>query len=279
MYFCYVDESGCTGQLPSATPPPQIAPVFAVVANIIPENALKDITIALIRLKSQFFRQEMTKAQHFLDRILVEVKGKDVRRQLRSPDRQIRRRAIAFLSRVVSLLEKHEARIVGRVYIKGIQSPMKSRQVYTSAIQSICSYTNNFLQEEQDSGIIIADSRTASQNARVAHSILTQKYKRSGDTYCCIPEMPTFGHSQNHAGLQIADLIVSGIVALMACHAYCSGHVRSPHVNANYAVLKGEFGKRLEELQYRYSDSTGRMRGGLTVCDGHEQRSGGLLFH
>ncbi len=169
--------------------------------------------------------------------------------------------------------------IVGRVYIKGINIPMKNREVYTAAIQSICAYTHALLCEKDQTGMVVADSRTKSQNAVVAHSIFTEKFRRAGDKYGRILEMPVFGHSENHAGLQIADLVVSALVAPMACYAYCRGHINSPHVDTKYGVLKQRFGRRLERLQFRYAGPDGRMRGGLTVCDSLTQRSGGALFH
>jgi hypothetical protein len=38
-------------------------------------------------------------------------------------------------------------------------------------------------------------------------------------------EVPSFGHSDNHAGLQLADLICSAFLWPMAMHAYCEGHI------------------------------------------------------
>ena len=87
-----------------------------------------------------------------------------------------------------------------------------------------------------------------------------------------------FGDSENHAGVQIADAATSALAAPMACYAHCRGHIRSPHADTKYGVLKHGFGRRLAQLQFRYLGPDGRTRGGLTVCDSLTQRSGGALL-
>jgi len=86
-------------------------------------------------------------------------------------------------------------------------------------------------------------------------------------------EMPLFGQSDNHAMLQICDLLNSGIVFPVACETYCTGYVTSVHVSPEYAVLRTNFGARLRNLQYRYKDpASGFWQGGLKVVDplGHK---------
>ena len=88
-----------------------------------------------------------------------------------------------------------------------------------------------------------------------------------------------FGHSVNHVGIQIADLIASALLFPMATYRYCLGHVQNVHVDSNFGHLTQRYGARLGALQYRYRDSGGRMRGGITVDDRVGHQSGGLLFH
>lgn len=87
-----------------------------------------------------------------------------------------------------------------------------------------------------------------------------------------------FGHSLNHAGLQIADLIASALLFPMAAYRYCLGHVQNVHVDQNFGHLTQRYGARLKALQYRYPDAEGRWRGGITVDDRIGKQSGGLLF-
>jgi hypothetical protein len=127
-------------------------------------------------------------------------------------------------------------------------------------------------------GLVVADSRTPALNTSVAHSVFTQKFKLAGDEYEHILEMPTFGHSDNHAGIQIADLLASALLFPMATNAFCLGHVGGVHVHNDFELLRHRFGPRLSRLQYRYLDGARRYRGGITVDDRISHSSGGRLF-
>ncbi len=90
--------------------------------------------------------------------------------------------------------------------------------------------------------------------------------------------MPTFGHSNNHAILQIADLLASALLYPMATYAYCRTHVQNVHVDENFGHVIARYGTRLQALQHRYDDEFGRPRGGITVDDKLGRRSGAALF-
>lgn len=89
--------------------------------------------------------------------------------------------------------------------------------------------------------------------------------------------MPTYGHSENHVGIQLADLICSALLFPMAAYAYCHGHVTSVHVRPGHVTLRARYGLRLRALQHRYVDS-GHWRGGITVADAIARRPGCHLF-
>jgi hypothetical protein len=150
--------------------------------------------------------------------------------------------------------------------------------VFGSSMQAVCGYFQQYLGELDQFGWVVADSRTPTDNAAVAMSIFTQKFKVEGDEYGRVLEMPTFGHSQNHVGLQIADLLGSALLFPMATYRYCSGHVRNVHVDPAFSTLVSRYGLRLRRLQYRFRDDEGRRRGGITVNDRISQRSGAVLF-
>lgn len=236
MYVCYVDESGDTGPLRGPRGPDQ--PVLVLAGVIVPEGEITALTIAFLKAKNRFYPNQFRVGSRFLDGIQVEIKGADVRRQVRSGSRRERRHAIGFMDHVVRILENARASIVGRLWVKGMGTPFDGRAVYTSSIQAICRYTQEFLEKNDDYGIVIADSRTAQLNQRVSHSIFTQKFKRTGDAHPRIVEMPTYGHSDNHAGLQVADLVAGGLLYPMAAHAYCTGHVTNVHVHPDYRHLR-----------------------------------------
>lgn len=245
---------------------------------IISQNRIGQITRDFVDLKNRFFPRAMGRVSHPLDRILIEIKGADLRASLRSGNHRACRHALGFLDHLLNLLAQHDARILGRIYIKGIGNPFDGRSVYTASMQAMCKDFQHLLDTRCDTGVIIADSRTKSQNAAVSHSIFTQKFQASGDVWSRILEMPTFGHSENHAGLQMADLLCSALLFPMATYAYCSGHVTSVHVNPAYAILKRTLGNKLMRLLHRYQDTTGKYRGGLTVSDSIGKRPSSFLL-
>lgn len=276
MQFYYLDEAGCTGVLPSSTSPVQ--PLFLMAGVIISQSCVGQITRDFVDLKARFFPGAMARIRLPLDRILVEIKGADLRADLRSGNHRRCRHAVAFLEHLLDLLARHNARVMGRIYIKGIGGPFDGRAVYTASMQAMCNDFQHLLHTRGDTGMIVADSRTKPQNAAVSHSIFTQKFQATGDDWDRILEMPTFGHSENHAGLQMADLVCSALLFPMAAYTYCSGRVASVHVNSAYTVLKTTFTRKLMPILYRYKGIAGKWRGGLTVSDGLAHRSSSLLF-
>lgn len=278
LRFCYVDESGDTRDLPTNPPHGGITPVLVVGGVVIDQELLDSLTRSFIKLKTRFYPRLVSSSTR-LGRILPEIKGADIRRSLRVGARKRnRRQAIGFLGAFMDMLEYHDAAIFGRVWVKEIGRRCDDRAIYTFSVQSVCEDFQNLLESAGDHGLVIADSRSPTPNAAVAHSIFTQKFKTNGDRYPRILEMPTFGHSQNHAGLQIADLLCSGLLFPMATHCYCTGHVRNVHVDPGFGVLTERFGARLQAMQHRYEDDSERRRGGITVSDPVGRRGGKALF-
>jgi len=277
MLFCYVDEAGCTGMLPSSTS--QIQPVFVLAAVVFDQAGTQELTREFIYLKRRFFPNLPTQGGQYLSHILAEVKGAEIRRKAVACSRRERRHARGFLDNVIRLLEARQAKVFGRIWIKGIGTPFNGRSVYTSSMQAICLTFQHQLTSANEQGMVIADSRNKVKNATVSHSIFTQKYKAVGDEYGRVLEMPVFGHSENHAGIQVADLLCSALLFPIATSTYCLGHVSSVHVQASYRDLKLRYGSRLKQLQFRFWDETrGRWRGGYTVSDAIGQRSSSSLF-
>lgn len=276
MIIFYVDEAGCTGALPSATSP--IQPVFALGGVLIRQADIRSLTLNLIGLKERFYPRRLASHREHLDWMNIEIKGADLRRDIREGNRDEQRHAFGFMDRFLDMLTQHNARIIGRVYVKGIGQPFVGRSVYTSAVQSLSNDFQRFLADTQETGLLVLDSRHKQSNANVSHSVFTQKFRAAGDAYDRLLEMPLFGHSDNHAGIQCADLICSAFLFPMATYAYCMGHVNSIHVHIRYELLRARYGSVLKRLQYRYQDAAGRWRGGITVNDQIGRESGSLLF-
>jgi hypothetical protein len=275
MKICFVDESGDTGRLPIATSP--IQPCLVINGLIIDYTKLSAATERFLQLKQRFYPSTATGPTRYLGGILTEIKGSELRKLACESARQ-QRHVFGFLNGVMDICEAIDAKIVGRVWIKGIGQPFDGRAVYTSSIQAICAYFHDYLARQDDLGIVIADSRLKHLNTQVAHSIFTQKFKSSGDLYDRIIELPTFAHSDNHAGIQIADHLCSAIITPMAIQSYCVGHVQNVHVRPGYADIKAQYSGRIRALQHRYQEANSRWRGGLTVADAISQAGGGLLF-
>lgn len=275
MKICYVDESGDGSALATSTANTQ--PTLVISGLIIDYQNLQRLTLEFLTLKTNYFPGVARRRLH-LDRILSEIKGSELRKKAASNSRRERTHAIGVLDKAVGLLGHHDVRLIGRAWIKGIGTPFNNRAVYTSSIQSLFASFQEYLETQDDLGVFIVDSRTARDNTRVSHSIFTQKFRVSGDKYDRIIDLPTFAHSNNHAGLQLSDWVCSGILTPMTIETYCSGHVNNLHVRPRYADLKSRFRSRIGSLQFRYQEANGRWRGGIVVADSIAHRSGRLLF-
>ncbi len=279
MYLLYVDESGDLGSLPAAPAPNgNDQPVLVLGALIVDASRLEAITQDFLHLKSRFFPGLPYPTANHLDKIIPEVKGADIRRSLTRGNRNQRRQATGFVDHLLGILENHGVRLLARIWIKGLGQPFVGRSVYTSSIQGIYTYYDQFLDAHDGLGFCIADSRDHLKNVSVAHSIFTQKFRASLAVYTRILELPTFGHSENHAGIQVCDIICSALLYPIAAQAYCTGFVANVHVQPGAAAVKQRFGERLKTMQYRYQDPMGRWTGGIVVSDALAQRNAALMF-
>jgi hypothetical protein len=274
MYIAYLDESGCPGALPNAKS--LVQPVLSLLAMSITDDKLPALTRDFVELKKRFFPKAGS-STHALDAILGEIKGAELSKEIRLGNRDKKRHHLLFLGKLLGLVERHGGQLFGRIYIKPVAGPFDGNAVYTSAVQGLCGIFHNLLVEQNTNGFIVADSREQKQNTKVSHSIFTEKFRFQGDKYPNLVEMPLFGHSDNHAGIQICDLLNSAIIYPIACHIYCAGIITHVHVDPAFAILKTNFGQRLKNLQYRFQDSD-RWKGGLTVIDPVGHRSASLMF-
>lgn len=272
----YVDEAGDLAGL--AKPPrPNDQPVFILTGLILHWDRIRPFTAEFLSLKRRFFPNlRHPELKLHLDWILPEVKGVDVRRSALSGSRNRRRQSQVFISGLLDLLERHEARLVGRVWVKQPGVCISPRSMYAYSVQDLFTSFEDFLSGAGAKGICIADSRTKQLNEPIAHSVFTQLHS-VGPSFHHIKEVPLFGHSGNHAGLQASDLIASGLLMPIACHAYCRDFVQNVHVNLKAAGLRDQFGARLGALQYRYVRQ-GRLRGGIVTHDPVNRASAAELF-
>lgn len=231
-----------------------------------------------LALKRRHFPGLAPRSGHLLDWGRVEVKGADIRKMARSSDKAERRHALIFLDEVLGILEAHSARIFGRLWVKEIGVPINKESMVAVSSQAMCETFQDLLRDCGEDGLMIIDSSSPRVDAVLSHSVFTQKFKATGDRYDRLLEMPVFGHSENHAGLQLADLVASAFLYPMATYSYCTGHVTTVHVHSRFSEVKRQFAQRLMSRQYRYYDANGMRRGGITVSDAIEHRPGSHLF-
>ena len=277
LQLCFIDEAGDLGALRDP-PAPNDQPVLVVAGLFVDAARLASLTHDYLDLKHRFFPNLNYPSIRRLDRVLPEIKGAELRKHATRGNARQKRHAVGFLDHIMGLLGRHDVSVVARISIKAPGSAFKGTAVYTSSIQALCTYFEHYLTERDSSGLCIADSRSKSKNLRVSHSIFTQKFS-AVPKYEHLAELPTFGHSDNHAGLQICDIVCSGLLYPIACYAYCTGHVNNVHVQSGSSRLRCRYGQQLKELQHRYYDvEAGRYVGGVVVSDYLNQRSGALMF-
>lgn len=274
MVIAYLDESGDTGVLPAANSPVQ--PLFCLLGLAVPEASIHQLTLAFLDLKSQFFPGRCGACGR-LGRLLIEIKGADVRKAFREDDKAKKAHHLKYLDSVVALAAGHQCRIFGRVWIKPIGGVFDGNPIYTSSVQAMCATFHDLVSTSGRRGIVIADSRLKANNTRVSFSVFTQRFASSGNPYPQIIETPVFAHSENHAMIQLCDLLCSGILFPVAAYSYCTGYVNSVHVSPGFAALKERYGEKLRDLEHRY-DKDGRRVGGIVVSDGLVGRSSRILF-
>jgi len=253
-------------------------PTFTLAALFVEHTRLEGLTHDFLMLKRQLFPHLNYRSSRFLDTVLPEVKGCDLRRNIARGSRNSRRHDLLFLDRVLAMLDQHAVKLIARVWIKQLGSSFRGRPVYTASIQRLYEAFDHYLSSAQDYGFSIADGRKKGLNVNVAHSIFTKKYSAASPSFPRILELPSFGHSDNHVGLQLCDIVTSGLITPIASLSYCTGYVRNVHVQPNYTLIKQRYGSRLRNLQYRYQDLSGKWRGGITVYDAIDRRSGALMF-
>ena len=283
MYFCYVDESGDTAFL--STQNKNSMPVFVLGGLILKEANVASFTKKFVGIKKKYFPSLAEDLERPIDLIRKEIKGSGLRnpRSLKSHNKWTHTQR--FLDELLNLVNSHDGKIIGRVYVKKADEDTSSVGMYTSALQYICTEFNAFLEEKDEKGVIIADSRSHQLDVQTSHSIFTQKFKYEGDEYPELVEMPVFGKSDNHSGLQVSDIICSALLFPFASHTYCleySAQLKNIHVQPCHEKLRLAFHRRVAGLQYRRVDpkdqNQKRKVGGVFLSNHLDHKPTHLFF-
>lgn len=278
MQLCYVDESGKAETLTTADGEQQ--PVVVIAGITLPEDRLTDLTHDWIELKARFHPGMAQQGQvGWLDGILLEPKGAKLRRgfKLKATHRQ-KKHSIGLIDGTIKLLERHDARLIGRVWIKRLNEANDEMKMHASSLQFICSAFHAGL-DEGERGMVIVDSQTHQHNYRLAHSMFTQRFG-ANPPHDRLVDMPVFGHSDNHAGLQIADLLCSAILAPVACAVYAGAYENwNTHCESGFLDIRERFGSRLEALTFDWANvKAAKESSSVVVSDPLGKRSTSLLW-
>ena len=119
MFLCYVDEAGDEQPLRTRTDPP----VLVIGGLIVEESHARALVWDFLMLKKKFNPSLSGENVKLSDVIAFEMKGNDLRADMRGGGRRRRsRRAYGILDGVLELLEKHNVVIVGEVEVKGSEA-------------------------------------------------------------------------------------------------------------------------------------------------------------
>ncbi|MFI2258202.1 DUF3800 domain-containing protein [Streptomyces tubercidicus] len=275
MYLCYIDESG-TGQ-PLNPHVPDSVPVMAIGGFTVPEGQMKALAWDFIALKKQF-RPELDKLATLSQVVNHEIKGEAVRKQFRSTGRKQQRMAHRFVGRLLDILERRDCTVMARIWVKQDGVINDDKAMYGASVTALCANFEHYLTARSSSGIVVLDSRNPTDNAGNVHCVTTRKFGKGGDRLPHLPESPVFGHSNTHLGLQVADLLVSAVLAPAAAVTYAGDLVANVHCHPGFNEIRERHCPRLGGLQHRYQTSTGKWTGGVVVSDARGHRSAGKLF-
>ncbi|GKS87656.1 hypothetical protein AVMA1855_25910 [Acidovorax sp. SUPP1855] len=231
-------------------------------------DRLCEITKDFIRLKRRFYPALFPVSQQKIDTLLLELKGSDIRTDIRKNplESAIVEHHFRFLDEIFALLKKHEVKLTSRIWVKGFGKVLNEKSVYTKTTQQIAVRFQKYLEEQKSLGIMVMDYRDSMKNSWVANSVFTQQFKVGGNAYPNIAEIPTFGVSDNHAVLQICDLICSSVIYPIAGMKFCKPLINNAHTHANYVWLRDRYSRRLKALQFHCVVS-GQQYWGITASN------------
>ncbi|MFJ7101968.1 DUF3800 domain-containing protein [Streptomyces albogriseolus] len=190
MYLCYIDEAGNGQTLDPARP--DAPPVLVVGGFTIHDSHIKQLTWDFLNIKKTY-RPQLRRSLHLSEMIHTEIKGSDVRKDVRVGNRDQRRAAMLLVDSILGLLERYHARLLARVWVKQEGLAFNETGVYSTSVGSLTETFQAQLLDCHSRGVMVLDSRTKSKNAPNVHCVTTRKYRAGGDLLKGIIESPVFG--------------------------------------------------------------------------------------
>ncbi|MFE7294868.1 DUF3800 domain-containing protein [Streptomyces sp. NPDC057579] len=276
LYLCYLDESG-TGQTLNPAVPDSV-PVMVIGGFTVPENQVQGLVWDFLELKKRF-RPELRRLSSLTQMVHHEVKGEALRKNFRREGRNRQRMAHGFLDQLINILERRGCTVMARIWVKQDGARNDESAMYAAAVTTLCATFEHYLAERSSSGIAVLDSRNPHDNTGNVHCVTTRRFGKDEERLPHLPESPVFGHSNTHIGLQIADLLVSAVLAPAAAVTYVADlSGTNVHCHPGYRTVRERHCPRIGKLQHRYRSVTGKWVGGVVVSDARGQESAGKLF-
>jgi hypothetical protein len=247
MLTCFVDESGCPGKLTSIAS--AIQPLLVIAGMALDTGAIVRATRDFARISQRYHHGQSRPDQICADLTSELIKGVDVRRAFRADPAAAQLKEAPLLDSVLSLLKTHRARLFGVVIVKVPGEEFDGRAVYGRALCDVAQAFHRTLEREQTHGTVIADFREVTLNGRVGAELLEAKLGVAGDQLPWLLHVPTFGNSEMHAPLQMADLLCSALLWPMAAWRFRTELSGSPalHPTSDEATRRA-FRRRLLDL-------------------------------
>lgn len=125
MKICYIDEAG-DGRRPGRQEA-DVPLAFVICGLVVDSSNLPALTGDHLAVKARF--RPPAAGSQALDDILTEIKGGDLRGNIRKSNRVDQ--SLLFLDAVMDLLERHDVGLLGRVWIKNPLEDSDEKAIYT----------------------------------------------------------------------------------------------------------------------------------------------------
>jgi|GEM_PF-1283289 len=247
MLTCFIDESGCPGQLPAITA--NVQPLLVIAGIALDTKDISVVTRQFARLTQRYHHGQSRPNEICADLQGELIKGAEVRRAVRNDPAAAELKELPLLDSLLSMLKTHRAKLFGTVIVKTPGKEFDGRVVYGRGLFDVAEAFHGTLEALDTHGTAIADFRESKLNGRVSAELMEAKLGPAGDRLPRLLHLPTFGNSEVHAPLQMADLLCSAIAWPMAAHRFRLELAGSPFLNAvGDANTRRRFRHRLLEL-------------------------------
>ncbi|MDM0108683.1 DUF3800 domain-containing protein [Variovorax sp. J22R24] len=237
---CYIDEAGCPGKLPAANS--EVQPFLVIAALALRSEDVGAFTHEVVRLK-QGYLSALTPGCGPAS-LSFEIKGCALRAQLRQAG-TAETPAHRLLDGTFEVLRRFDARVCAQVTPKPAGQAFDGRATYASSMLRLACGFDAWLGEQNAQGLMIADFREPSLNELMSRPIRDAKFGAS-DALPRLLDVPVFGHSQSHAGLQVADWMASSLIFAAASARHATQLRGHPHLHVNDRAIAKRYRKRLK---------------------------------